>query len=181
MTEQYLSLSEAQNYTGKTRNRLRRFVEAITKPDSHPDRPFVKPSQIEVAELHKNKHPFSWKISIELLDREFKEERSVRENAKENNSQVSEVAYELLSKTIAMLETELAAKNKQINEFLERQRETNILMLPEEKKQRGKNDEVVAAYSNKSEEKGSHAAESSRPKKKPSLWERLNSPVRIRK
>lgn len=37
MTEQFLSFSEAESYTGKSRSSLRRFVEAITKSKDHPD------------------------------------------------------------------------------------------------------------------------------------------------
>ena len=52
MNERYLSLSDAESYTGKSRSSLRRFVEAITKPEHHPDRRFIQPSIEEVAELH---------------------------------------------------------------------------------------------------------------------------------
>lgn len=184
MNEQFLSLSDAESYTGKSRSSLRRFVEAITKPDNHPDRPFILPSVEEVADLHKANHPFSWRVSSELLDRKFKKEGS--QESADRTSEESSTTHKfisLLEETVAMLNNELEHKNRQIAEFQERQRETNILlsqttdrlvMLTEGSKQRTPRSEDAITVNRGDEEEGSRDSKS---KGRRSLWERLN--VRI--
>ena len=126
MEQQFLSLSKAEKHIGKSRSTLRRFVEGITKPESHPDRHFIKPTPDEVAELHRNNHPFSWKISAELLEREFKQEGTAKTKAASSSDQSS--AIDLLQQTIGMLKTELDEKNRQIAQFQARDQETNVLL-----------------------------------------------------
>ena len=72
MTDSFISLKEAEAYTGKSRSTLRRFVTTITGPDSHRDRELIKPTVEEVKDLHAANRPFSWTVSVSLLDRVFK-------------------------------------------------------------------------------------------------------------
>ena len=124
MNESFLSLTEAHQYTGKSRGSLRRFVESITKPADHPDRKFILPTIDEVMDLKKRNHPFSWRVNRELLDRQFPKEGTQASNSPGAATPLVRV----LEKSISMLETELGEKNKQIAEFQERQRETNVLL-----------------------------------------------------
>lgn len=184
MNEEFLSLSKAEKYTSKSRNTLRRFVEGITKPDKHADRHFIKPSPEEVSELHKNNHPFSWKVSTTLLDREFKQEGTPASH--QTSTETPSAAIELLQQTIGMLKTELDEKNRQIAQFQERDRETNILlqqtteklvMLTEGKNRTTTNaSDAVTVESNRGQ--GSESSSPSKKKKqKKSFWQKLNRPL----
>ncbi|QEG20999.1 hypothetical protein MFFC18_08510 [Mariniblastus fucicola] len=187
MTEQFLSLKEAAQHTGKSHSSLRRFLEKITKADDHSDRGLIQPDVTEVARLHAENHPFSWRVSTVLLDREFAKQGSGESDTTKSTSQASETAYQLLSKTIEMLQTELAAKNKQIDEFLARQKETNILMLPKGQQQAGRNDEAVTVYTSSTEEEGSKPSQSNSDQdstpdpqskqKRESLWDKMRKPL----
>ena len=126
MTEQFLSLTEAEKHTGKSRSTLRRFVESITKPDTHADRGLLRPSVEEVELLHANNQPFSWRISIGLLDRQYPEEGSRAESASGETTSPDLVG--LLRETISILKNDVEEKNKQIGQLLERQREQNFLL-----------------------------------------------------
>ena len=196
MTEQYLSLSEAESYTGKSRSTLRRFVEGITKPESHPDRGMVQPDTKEVKRLHADGSPFSWRVSTTLLDRAFAKVGS--RSSDSNNSRGSNndsVAIDLLSQTISMLKTELDEKNKQIAQFQERQRETNFLLqqkteqvaaLTEGQKRQSSDDAVTVYTSADSNAKQgsdrpakSHSQNSTKTKtkKRATFWDRLRKPL----
>lgn len=181
MTQRFLSLKEAEEFTGKSRSSLRRFVEAITKADNHPDRKYLDPSVERVAELHAANHPFSWRISLELLEREFSKQGTTSSNHSAPDDSTTTKVITLLEETVNMLNTELAQKNKQIGEFQERQRETNILlqqtteklvMLTEGGRRRtnGLDDSITISPSDTDD-----LAQASKAKPKPqSLWERLN-------
>lgn len=186
MTKQYLSISEAHRYADQTRNRLRRFVESITKPDSHPDRHFIQPSPEEVAGLHERNHPFSWKISIELLDREFKKEGSVDSKNQSASSKTSSTE-KLLEETVEMLKDELKEKNSQISKYQEREREKNILfknalerlmLLTEGQSQTAPSDAVTV---DSRPEKEGDPSQGSVHEEQPSLWELVRTPFRFRK
>jgi hypothetical protein len=182
------------HYTGKSRSSLRRFVEAITKPDNHPDRQFILPTIEEVNQLHSDNHPFSWRISTQLLDQKFNKQGShATDFAGKGESQPNEKVVSLLEETISMLNRELDQKNKQIAEFQERQRETNILlkqtterlvMLSEGSKPQPTQPNNTITVDNQATEEGSPSqpkqAKQTKPRQsKPStggksLWERLN-------
>lgn len=87
----------------------------------------------------------------------------------------------LLEETVNMLNTELAQKNKQIAEFQERQRETNILiqqtteklvMLTEgSRRKTTTSDEAITISPRETGESTDDPKATSKPK---SLWEKLN-------
>lgn len=181
MTQRFLSLKEAEEFTGKSRSSLRRFVEAITKTDNHPDRKYLDPSVERVAELHAANHPFSWRISQELLEREFKKEGSVSPKETAADDSTTNKVISLLEETVNMLNTELAQKNKQIAEFQERQRETNILlqqtteklvMLTEGNRRKPTSSDDAITISPK--ETGESTNDSKATSRTKSLWEKLN-------
>lgn len=186
MEEQFLSLTKAQEHTGLSRGKLRRFVESITKPDSHPDRHFIQPSPEEVAGLHERNHPFSWKISVELLDREFKKEGSVDSKNQSASSKTSSTE-KLLEETVKMLKDELKEKNNQISKYQEREREKNILfknaleklmLLTEGQSQTAASDAVTVDLRPEPE---SDPSRGSVHEEQPSLWELVRTPFRFRK
>jgi len=129
MTSQYLTLKEAQQFTQKSRSTLRRFVEGIVKTDDHADRAAILPTVSEVAELKQDNQPFSWRISEELLTRDFRapEEKPPAEEGS-HTSQHHDRLVSVLEKTVVVLQEELNEKNRQISAFQERQREQHHLM-----------------------------------------------------
>ncbi|MCA9048339.1 MAG: hypothetical protein KDA89_06400 [Planctomycetaceae bacterium] len=129
MTQRFLTLKEAQDFTGKSRSTLRRFVEGIVKGDDSPDRVFVLPTVDEVAQLKADNQPFSWKISTDLLSREFHAEAETS-SAKNESRGVGDHdrLVTVLEKTVVVLQEELNEKNRQIAAFQERQREQNLLL-----------------------------------------------------
>ncbi len=183
MNSPFLSLKEAESYTGKSRSTLRRFVTSVTKPENHPDRDLVKPTVEEVDRLHAENHPFSWKVSHVLLDRSFDKKPSLENGLPEANSDLR--SNELLKRTLSMLETELSEKNKQIAEFQERQRETNILL-------RQANERVALLSNNDSQSTEAEdlpKVDQSNPKPspvgiakaspagRPTIWDKLSTPL----
>ena len=181
MTQRFLSLKEAEAFTGKSRSSLRRFVEAITKADNHPDRKYLDPSVERVTELHASSHPFSWRISQELLEREFSKQGSPSTSQSTTDDSTTNKFISLLEETVNMLNTELAQKNKQIAEFQERQRETNFLlqqtteklvMLTEgSRRKTNTSDEAITISPRETGDSTDDSKATSKPK---SLWEKLN-------
>ena len=116
-----------------TNSTLRRFITTITGPNSHPDRELIKPTVEEVKDLHAANRPFSWTVSVSLLDRAFKvteqkASQSAGESSSNENGMNSSANNELLRQAIDMLKTELEEKNKQIANYQERQRENSVLI-----------------------------------------------------
>lgn len=189
MNEQFLSLKEAAEHTGKSRSSLRRFVEKITKADDHADRTMIQPDVEAVAKLHAESHPFSWKVNIALLDREYPKQ-GTNTNDSTSSPPSSSANDELLSQTISMLKTELEAKNKQIAQFQERQRETNVLLqqtteklmlLTDGKKKPNSNEKAVTVYPDGGREQGSQTRpdrdnKTKRPKRE-TLWDKMRKPL----
>jgi hypothetical protein len=185
MSDNFLSLKEAETYTGKSRSTLRRFVESITKPENHPDRKFIEPNIKRVTELHAGNHPFSWRVSTDLLDREYRKQGSQTETKSQpDSSSVPQAMIEVLQESLSILKTELDEKNKQISQFQERQRETNILLqqtteklmlLTDGNKHRVLSNEDAITVDQNDEKKGSRGSTTSNKKKPKTLWQRLQT------
>jgi hypothetical protein len=143
------------------------------------------PTVAEVAELHKSNHPFSWRVAESLLNRKFKKE-GIPCSTNEPGPSASPELIRVLEKSISMLETELNAKNTQIAEFQERQRESNLLLkqaneqlglLGDGRHQSSRHHAVPAEHS--TDEEGIQQTQKSPSKKKrKSFWQMLNSPLR---
>jgi hypothetical protein len=133
MADRFLTISEAEKFTGKSRSTLRRFIDGIVKADASPDRHLLTPTPEEVVALHAQNQPFAWKMSEELLRRQFlkPEEATVPDGEKGSGGAAESDSSRLvtvLEKSVAILERELAEKNTQIAAMNERLRESNILM-----------------------------------------------------
>ena len=71
MPDRFLTISDAEKFTGKSRSTLRRFIDSIVKADNSLDRSLLLPTIAEVLPLREQSQPFSWRISEELLRRQF--------------------------------------------------------------------------------------------------------------
>ncbi len=132
MVNRFLTISEAENFTGKSRSTLRRFIDNIVKADNSPDRPLLLPTQDEVLALRERNQPFAWKISEELLRRQFLKPENTDESEGEKGSEgtpqsESPRLVAVLEKSLAILERELTEKNNQIKALNERLHESNVL------------------------------------------------------
>ena len=128
----FLTVKEATAFTGKSTSTIKRLIrEVITDPNHH-DREQVLPPHEEVEERRLAGEPYSWKISEELLLSRYPQEADSNET-KDSASQSGGVIEQdrlvsVLEKSISVLESELVAKNSQIAQFQERQREQNLLL-----------------------------------------------------
>ena len=100
------------------------------KADPSPDRHLLLPSIEEVVALRDQSQPFAWKISEELLRRQFlkSDEAAGEQGSDAPVGSDSSRLVAVLEKSVAMLERELAEKNSQIAAYNDRLRESNILM-----------------------------------------------------
>lgn len=103
------------------------------KADNAPDRHLILPTVADVAALREQNQPFAWKISEELLRRQFLTPEDTQPAGEEQGSGglakgESSRLIGALEKSIAVLERELDQKNSQITAMNERLRESNILM-----------------------------------------------------
>ena len=71
MADRFLTISEAEKFTGKSRSTLRRFIDGIVKAEKSPDRDLLLPGPDEAIAFHNQNQPFAWRISEELLRRQF--------------------------------------------------------------------------------------------------------------
>lgn len=132
MSDGYLTISEAEKFTGKSRSTLRRFIDGIVKAENSADRPLLKPTAEEAVALREQNQPFAWKVSEELLRRQFLKPEETPAAAEKGTGDApmgdSSRLVTVLEKSINILERELAEKNGQIAAMNERLRESNILL-----------------------------------------------------
>jgi len=129
MADNYLTISEAEKLTSKSRSTLRRFVERIASSDDAPNRSLLLPTPDEIRSLKEQRQPFSWKMARELLEREFPATRDAEKGTQPHTGAADgNRIISILEKTVTVLEEELTQKNKQIAAFQERQREHNVLI-----------------------------------------------------
>ena len=132
MTDRFLTISDAEKFTGKSRSTLRRFIDGIVKAEKSTDRHLLTPTPQEAQSLREQNQPFAWKISEELLRRQFlKPDESadaVEKGSGGSSGPDSSRLVAVLEKTVTMLESELKEKNNQITAMNDRLRESNILM-----------------------------------------------------
>jgi hypothetical protein len=135
----FLTVKEASQLTGKSSSSIRRIIYPIIHDDAHPDRSHVQPMVEEVMALRMKGENFAWRLSEELLLREFPTEtRSEQVPDSPPGKATSAGQAELVS----ILRRELDIKNGQIQQqgeliakhveliggLSERLREGNILI-----------------------------------------------------
>ena len=133
MAHRFLTISEAEKFTGKSRSTLRRFIDGIVKSENSPDRSLLLPTPEEAIALREQNQPFAWKINEELLRRQFLKPDDTQGSEGEQGSEGTPKSdasrlVAVLEKSVAILERELNEKNSQIAAMNERLRESNILM-----------------------------------------------------
>ena len=133
MTDRFLTISEAEKFTGKSRSTLRRFIDGIAE-GREATRPAPRAADAGGGECAQEAEP-----AVRLEDQRGAARRQFLEPEPEATPEAGKGSGEargsdssrlvtVLEKSIAMLERELAEKNSQIAAMNDRLRESNILM-----------------------------------------------------
>jgi hypothetical protein len=125
MQTTYLTIAEACEKTGRSASTIRRLIKGIADDDNHADRAAIEPSPKEVAAFKKKNENFTWRVSEEIILKNFGEAPKVEKKE----------VIESKGAIMDILQSELALKNQQIEKQWEvihalndRLREGNILM-----------------------------------------------------
>lgn len=134
---EFLPIPEAANHTGKSVTTIRRFVRSIASNDNHPDRDQLLPSPEDVRRMRTAGEQFAWRVSVEILDREFSGS-SVREPSKSNvpfGEVVSLLRIQLQDsrQQLQVKDAQIASQVEIIHNLNERIHETNVLMATVQK------------------------------------------------
>ncbi len=128
----FLTIKDASDKTAKSVSTIRRLVRDIVTDDAHPDRAHIHPSPAEVKKLQTQEVQFAWKLSDELLMRNFGPLDAAQHAAK---SAGNEEMFSMLQQELQNKERQLIAKDAQIEKLgaivgslNERLREGNVLM-----------------------------------------------------
>src|SRR5947209_3075267 len=109
----FLTVKEAARLTGKSPSSIRRVLYPIIEHDAHPDRSHIQPSVADVAQLRAKGENFAWRLSEELVRREFP---AAAASEKGSTSPAAKVAPQDDGGLLAMLRRELDIKNQQITQ-----------------------------------------------------------------
>jgi len=115
--ENYLSIEEASQYTGKSISSIRRLVKELKQSKS---------KHLKFEKL-KTGHSKVF-IAIALLDKDLNANSSTNDSANNSNDT-------FVNKTLDLLAKELEEKNRQIESLLQRQYESNVIIEQLQKKQ----------------------------------------------
>ena len=128
MEKQFISLKDACEYSNKSMSTLRRLVNELKDN---------QPNKLKYEDLKNGGHKIL--IEVEYLNEYYNLNKdnqpnntNKNNNSSETSNSIDKSSEQLLIKTyqdiIKTLNNELEAKNKQIDAFLERQHEANILI-----------------------------------------------------
>lgn len=133
------SIREATTVTGVSVTTLRRFIRAIVADEGHPDRGHLLPSVEDVRRMKAAGEQFTWKISGELLQREYGERARAKASSGEDFGPLGEVVA-LLRNQLQSADEQLKVKDRQIasqveiiHSLNERIHEGNVLMATVQK------------------------------------------------
>jgi len=115
--ENYLSIEEASQYTGKSISSIRRLVKELKQSKSK----YLKFEKLKTG------HSKVF-IAIALLDKDLNANSSTNDSANNSNDT-------FVNKTLDLLAKELEEKNRQIESLLQRQYESNVIIEQLQKKQ----------------------------------------------
>ena len=133
----FLSIKEAAGRAEKAEITIRRFVQSIVKEQaSSSQRKHIQPTPADVRTLKKQKRPFSWKISEELISQQFLHNSAsqavakTQEKTKEDSALFSLLQSELEGKKEQMKvkDDQIQALTEIVHSLNERMREGNVLM-----------------------------------------------------
>ena len=129
--ENYLSVEDAVRYTNLSLSTIRRYVKTIKASNNHKSKKTIKSASSGGGK------PKDY-ISIAFLD-------SIKNDSKGSKSDSMNDSMNTSNELIEVLKSQLLEKDKQINELIERSRESNfllsqmqqkVLMLDEPKKKK---------------------------------------------
>jgi hypothetical protein len=109
----FLTVKEAARLTGKSPSSIRRVIYPIIHDDHHADREQVQPTVEDALQLRMKGENFAWRLSEELLRREFPVESS---QEKASTAAAAKTTAHGDSDLLAMLRRELDIKNQQITQ-----------------------------------------------------------------
>ncbi|MBM3227308.1 hypothetical protein FJZ27_00365 [Candidatus Peribacteria bacterium] len=130
-TAPYISIKEASIRYQKAEITIRRFVRSVLEQEKCAERTMIHPLPSEAVKLKKQKKPFAYTISEDLLKKQYGEGSA--SSASHGSGHGSYM--HLLERTNRNLEDQMKVKDEQIRVLAqaidglsERQRETNVLM-----------------------------------------------------
>jgi len=137
---EFLSIREATKVTGVSATTLKRFIRTICADTKHPDRIQLLPTADEVRGIKAAGKQFTWRISSELLKREF-QEKPPRPNSHLGSEfgPLGEVVALLQSQLqsaaeqLKVKDTQIASQVEIIHSLNERIHEGNVLMATVQK------------------------------------------------
>ncbi len=192
-----LSVSEARKLTGKSESTIKRMIREITADENHEDRGLIEPTHEELERRKEAKEPYVWKIAKSLLEKRYPVHEGSQSHGHDTghgvgdsnvNDMVQSQLIELLQTQLAgkddqikTLEVQLDRKDEQISNLNERTKEVHILMQTLQKRLeltvpiRDQPDAVKTDAGSSGDRDGTDKDE----KKRTTLMERLNKPIRI--
>jgi uncharacterized coiled-coil protein SlyX len=133
------SIREATTVTGVSVTTLRRFIRAIVADEGHQDRGHLLPTVEDVRRMKAAGEQFTWKISGELLKREYGDRARSKVSSGEDFGPLGEVVT-LLRDQLQSADEQLKVKDHQIASQVEiihslndRIHEGNVLMATVQK------------------------------------------------
>ncbi|MBI1346282.1 hypothetical protein GC163_08320 [bacterium] len=136
---EFHSIREATTVTGVSVTTLRRFIRAIVADEGHPDREHLLPTVEDVRRMKAAGEQFTWKISGELLQREYGERARPKVSSGEDFGPLGEIVA-LLRNQLQSADEQLKVKDQQIasqveiiHSLNERIHEGNVLMATVQK------------------------------------------------
>lgn len=133
-----MTIREAAEATGHSPHRIRRLIKAIADQPTHADRSEVEPSSADVERLNAEGVQFTWRISEDLVRREFGETLPPSAGSKSADGAVfgESVDFPIMLQRVldakqqseTRLFEQLRVKDEQIVALNDRLRESNLLM-----------------------------------------------------
>lgn len=138
MKTAFVTIKEAADQYGKAEITIRRLVRQIVRKHKSPDRRLIRPSMTETERFRRQKKPYAYSISTDLLKKAYGEAMDkvietlagaqMRTDEGESFARILQSANEQLERQLAVKDDQIKALNQALDALSERQRETNILM-----------------------------------------------------
>lgn len=138
MKNAFLTIKEAAERFGKAEITVRRLVRNVVQRAKGPDRRLIRPSMSDAERLRRQKKPYSYSISTDLLKKSYgdamaKVAETLRskpggEDPEESLMNILRTANAQLERQLGVKDEQIKALNQSLEDLSERQRETNILM-----------------------------------------------------
>src|SRR3989338_1952871 len=132
-TAEFISIKEAAERYSKAEITIRRFVRTVVENAAAKERKEIRPLPQEAEKLKKQKRPFAYTISTELLVKKFgadiaQAQAKKQEAAHPEFDKLIERMNSGLLEQLKVKDEQIKALNTSLEQLSERQRETNVLM-----------------------------------------------------